>query len=329
MKKKLFYFLFCIIFLLVLLYFCIGFYIAHTILRMDHSCGAHEGSLPNNWSTKIDHDQYKNFFMRELRKDFPSSDYYLSSWEEVDFQSREKDVNISGWLFNYFSDKPIVIVVHGIFPNGKCKPESNLIAGLLIKNNINALTIDLRNYGDSSKKSNYENLGLTAYKDVLGAYDFLQTIGFKKNEIGLLGISLGATSVIFAAEKEANIKAIWSDSSIAEFKMSLKDEISRYGFSHDFGYAVSLAGQTLTGIDPTKLNPALSLIKKKNYFFTHGKKDERVLVKHFEFFKKQVALNNIQAEFWLVPDAYHVDAMLMDPELYGKKMKSFFINNLK
>ena len=224
------------IFLLFVLYFGVGFYLANSILRIDHSCGLHAGSLPNSWSTKNDFENHDSLFSSELRKNFKSSKYHLDYWQEVYFPSREKNIKISGWLFNYHPNRPIVIVVHGLFPNGKCKPESNLIASLLIKNEINVLTIDLRNYGQSTIVSKYENLGLSEYKDVLGAFDFLQEIGFNKNNIGLHGISLGASTVIFAAEKEKNIKAIWSESSLAEFNMILKDEISR-GMTIDIGFA--------------------------------------------------------------------------------------------
>jgi hypothetical protein len=202
MKKKLVYTLASIVVIFVFVYFGIGFYLAYTILRIDPTCGLHEGSLPNTWSTKADHHEYSVLAQSELRKNFPVEDYHLEDWQEVYFPSRDQDIKISGWLFNYFPNRPVVVVVHGIFPNGKCKPESNLIASLLIKNEINALTIDLRNYGQSATVSEYEHLGLSEYADVLGAFDFLQKVGFKKNQIGLHGISLGGTSVIFAAEKE-------------------------------------------------------------------------------------------------------------------------------
>ena len=182
--KKLFYNFSGIIIFLIFIYFGIGFYLAYDILKIDHSCGAHEGSLPNTWSTQRDYQDYSILSKSELRKSFDSSKYHLNEWQEVYFASREENIKISGWLFNYYLNKPIVIVVHGIFPNGKCKPESNLIASLLIRNGINALTIDLRNYGNSSIVSNYENLGLSEYKDVLGAFDFLLSIDFKKNQIG-------------------------------------------------------------------------------------------------------------------------------------------------
>ena len=329
MKKKLTYVFVSIILFFILIYYGIGFYIANTILRIDPTCGPHEGSFPNSWSTFVDHQDYSVLARSQLRKNFQFEKYYIEEWQEVYFPSRDNHIKISGWLFNYFPNKPIVIVVHGLFPNGKCKPESNLIASLLIKNNINVLTIDLRNYGNSSFVSKYENLGLSEYRDVLGAFDFLNKNGYKKYQIGLHGISLGGSSVIFAAKNEPSIKAIWLDSTLAEFKLILKDEMARYGLSYDFGPAVSFAGRILTGIDPTKLSPVFSLSKNQNYFFTHGDKDTRVLPHHFSFFKKYANEKNISADFWLVKNSYHVDAMFKYPEQYGKKMKSFFEDNLK
>ncbi len=327
-SKKILLTFFIFVLIIFFSYFLIGFYIAYNILKIDHSCGAHQGSLPNTWDTSLDIQNYKINKSIQLRKDFDSKKYHLNKWQEVNFSSNEKNINISGWLFNYYKNRPIVIIVHGIFPNGKCKPESNLIASLLIKNQINALTIDLRNYGESTFVNKYENLGLTSYKDVLGAYEFLLRNGFEENEIGLLGISLGATSTIFAAKSNTKIKAVWVDSSISEFKLILKDEIARYGFSHDFGLAVSFAGKILSGIDPYNLSPAFSLTKEQNYFFTHGEKDLRVLPHHFQYLKQYSKENKIKADFWLVPDAYHVDSILMFPEEYGFKMKNFFETHL-
>ncbi|MFL2509848.1 MAG: hypothetical protein ACJ0RE_01580 [Alphaproteobacteria bacterium] len=183
MIKKLIYIFSSLIFFIFIIYVAAGFYLANTILKIDPSCGLHEGALPNTWSTLVDHHEYSNVNRSILRKNFPFKNYHINDWQEVYFSSREKDIKISGWLFDHHKDQPIVIIVHGLFPNGKCKPESNLLASLLIKNNINALTIDLRNYGDSTTVSNYENLGLSEYKDVLGAYDFLVENGFRESAI--------------------------------------------------------------------------------------------------------------------------------------------------
>ena len=97
--KKLFYALTLIIISFFLLYFSAGFYLANDILRIDHSCGAHEGSLPNTWSTKLDYQDYSILAKSELRKNFKSSEYHLDNWQEVYFPSRDEDIKISGWLF--------------------------------------------------------------------------------------------------------------------------------------------------------------------------------------------------------------------------------------
>ena len=74
-----------------------NFELAYTILKIDHSCGAHEGSLPNSWSTKVDYKIYKNKISSELRKNFDAIPYHLHKWENVAFPSRDKKVTISGW----------------------------------------------------------------------------------------------------------------------------------------------------------------------------------------------------------------------------------------
>lgn len=320
-----------ILFFLVLIYYSIGFYLAHNILYTDHSCGAHEDSLPNNWTTQVDYQDYSILSKSILRKNFDSSKYHLNNWNEVNFNSRDSKIKINGWLFHYHKKRPIIIVVHGIFPNGKCKPESNLVASLLIKNGFNVLTIDLRNYGKSQKISNYISLGAAEYNDVLGAYDFLEKIGFKKNKIGLMGISLGANTVIYAASFDKNIKAIWLESAaFADFNMALSDELHRYKMPNIFSHPVRLFGEILTGVDVMSLSPTNSLNQgNQYYYFTHGEKDQRVFPKHFNYFQKYAKKNNINADFWLVPKSYHVDAIFRYPEEYGLRMKIFFNERLK
>ena len=327
--KRLFQFLIGLIILFIFSYYAAGFYVAYQILKIDHSCGLHEGSLPNKWSTSIDAHHYKNISQKTLREKFPFKDYFLNDWQDVYFVSRDKDIKLNGWLFNYFPKRPIIIVTHGINPNGKCKSESNLVASLLVKKNFNVLTIDLRNYGQSDKVSSFEDLGLKSYNDILGAFDFLKKIGFKDNQIGLHGISLGASTSIFAAYNEPEILATWADSSLAEFDMILKDEIARYGLSIEFGPAVSLAGKILTGIDPTSLSPALKLSTTQSYFFTHGDSDTRVLTRHFDYFKEYTSKNNINAEFWLVEESDHLDGMLKYTDEYAERMEIFFNSKLK
>ena len=110
--RKLFLIFFIALFIIGIIYLGVSFYLAKTILRNDHSCGAHEGSLPNTWSTKLDYQDYSILAKSELRKNFKSSEYHLDNWQEVYFPSRDEDIKISGWLFYYYLNKPIVIIVY-------------------------------------------------------------------------------------------------------------------------------------------------------------------------------------------------------------------------
>ena len=76
--KRLFQFLIGLIILFIFSYYAAGFYVAYQILKIDHSCGLHEGSLPNKWSTSIDAHQYKNISQKTLRENFPFKDYFLN-----------------------------------------------------------------------------------------------------------------------------------------------------------------------------------------------------------------------------------------------------------
>ena len=64
--RKILTYIISICFLLIASYFILGFYVAYQILKIDFSCGLHEGSLPNNWSTDIDAHEYKNISQRIL-----------------------------------------------------------------------------------------------------------------------------------------------------------------------------------------------------------------------------------------------------------------------
>ena len=75
--KKIFSILSIVIFFILIVYSGIGFYIAYSVLRINPTCGLHEGSLPNTWSTKNDHFEYTILAKNELRKNFPSKKYHL------------------------------------------------------------------------------------------------------------------------------------------------------------------------------------------------------------------------------------------------------------
>ena len=130
--------------------------------------------------------------------------WQLPNYQDVVFPSRMANVAIHAWYTKVDPRAPVVIVVHGIRPNCKNAYESLLVSGMLAHGGINVLNIDLQNHGDSTKYSNFIGYGQREYLDLLGAYDWLRTQGYSSNQIGLMGLSLGAvTSAIALAKKPA------------------------------------------------------------------------------------------------------------------------------
>ena len=93
--RKIFYSFFSIVLFLGLVYFGTGFYIAHTILRIDHSCGVHEGSLPNTWSTKLDYRdiQFIEYFLSK-HKTICKTEQTLIAFKNPKVQIKKQDKNI-------------------------------------------------------------------------------------------------------------------------------------------------------------------------------------------------------------------------------------------
>ena len=72
--KKFFYFFSIFLIFIFIIYSSTGFYVAYKILKIDPTCGLHQNSLPNTWSTKIDAHQYNVFDQSVLRQNFPFQD---------------------------------------------------------------------------------------------------------------------------------------------------------------------------------------------------------------------------------------------------------------
>ena len=83
--KKLLKYLISTFIIIIFIYYGAGFYVAYQILKIDFSCGMHEGSLPNTWSTSIDAHQYNDISQKILRENFQYKNYYLDEWQDVYF----------------------------------------------------------------------------------------------------------------------------------------------------------------------------------------------------------------------------------------------------
>ena len=90
------------------------------------------------------------------------------------------------------------------------------------------LLSDFRGHGQS--EGDHIAYGWQEKYDVLGAVDFLKGKGFQPAEIGAMGWSLGAASLIMAMGQSPDIRAGISDSAYGDFSRVVKGRLSWLGF---------------------------------------------------------------------------------------------------
>lgn len=256
------------------------------------------------------------------------SGYQMSAYETVRFSARdEAEVTISGWFVRSgVDDAPVVIVVHGV---RACRrvPSVLISAGMLARNGFDVLMMDLRNHGASTVTNGRFAAGIYEYRDVLGAWDWLQAQhGYAPEQIGVLGLSLGAASAMIAMDQEADLMAVWADSPYAELDVAVADELQRLGiplFIMQAGYWVA---QVTDQVDLHRYSPidVLDNLDGRALYLTHGLADERLSATYTQAMAAYAEARGIDVGVWLVPDRLHIQAMFQNSVAYEQRLVRFF-----
>jgi dipeptidyl aminopeptidase/acylaminoacyl peptidase len=259
--------------------------------------------------------------------------YLVPRFETVSLTDRTTRVPIAGWWMPVDDDPqaPAVIVVHGYTA---CRRDERVLlaAGMLHRHGFAALAIDLRNHGDSGRTGGRHTGGVRESDDVLGAWDWLVKVqGLAPDRIGLLGISLGAASVLIAAGEEPRVSAVWSDSSYGDLEEASRAEVERAhvpAFLMPGGHA---AARILDGPGLRAKSPLLAMAKlgRRAVYITHGTLDTRLDV-HFadELIAAGLAAGSSGGS-WIVEGSEHTDAIVDHPAEYEHRLTDFFAGTLR
>ena len=253
--------------------------------------------------------------------------------EDVRIPSRDQGIEIAGWwlpVAETATPARTVIVVHGFTA---CRRDHAVLlpAGMLHRNGFSVLLIDLRDHGDSTREDGLFAGGTDEYRDVLGAWDWVRTEqGVAPASIGLLGVSLGAATVLLATGREQEVAAVWEDSSYADLPSAIDAELSRNGYPTLLAFGGVLAARLISGDDLTSYSPldAVGMLDGRPLFITHGTADSRLSVDYGHRLEAAVRADGGSVESWFVEGAEHVESMITDTEEYERRLVAFFDRSL-
>jgi pimeloyl-ACP methyl ester carboxylesterase len=180
-----------------------------------------------------------------------TADSIGSNWEDVSFPSRLDHITLRGWLFKAGGARGrSVIILHGFTANrtdeGFGEPQ---MAHDFIGAGYDTLVFDFRSFGLSD--GDRFTIGWAEGRDVLGAYDFMKGHGYDPHRMAILGVSMGAESMLGVAEQLSDVAALIADSAYADLHPILNLDITRYSHLPGiFNPGIIAAGQLFYGLNP-------------------------------------------------------------------------------
>ena len=309
-----------IIILATLVYFGGGYYIYYRLSKIGPAPADTLANTPSSF--KVGYSEYAGF---------DPVPYEVSSYEAIKFPSRQGNISLSGWYIEIAPAAPVVIITHG---SGASKKDANVLiaAGMLAHNGFNVLMFDLRNYGESDKDDGHTSAGNKEYQDVLGAWDYLVNVkGYRPDQVGLYGISLGGATTLIAFAEEPRVAAAFVDSPFAKMSEMVKNELTRHHLPTFFETPAILMGQLTTGDNLLAHNPtdAINLDNGRPIFIVHGTGDTRVSVNQTRELAALAQANGANLSVWMPEGVGHVGAMFVFTNQYEQTLVSFFKAALK
>jgi len=300
---------------LVAAYLTAGYVIYDDLSAVASGGGVHASNTPGAFTVH-----------RDGWDEFDTAPFLLPECETVRLPSREAGIEIAGWYAEKATGAPAVVLVHGLGANRKSH-EVLIPAGMLWRAGMSVLLIDIREHGDSEVDDGRTAVGNDEYLDVLGAWDWLvEERKLDPERIGLYGASLGGATVIVALGREPHVRAGFVDSSFSDVGMIISEELGRNGYPAFLSGSGTFMARVVWGTDLLGHSPheELARLGDRALFITHGLADERVGAHHGRRLVAVAEEKRLDVRSWFVPEADHLEAMLMHPDEYRERLVGFF-----
>ena len=244
-----------------------------------------------------------------------------SAYEDVSFRTND-GLTLRGWYFRTGGDRA-AIVVHGKDSNRVAGENrtAEKIADFLIADGFDVLLFDLRGHGDSDGER--FSLGYLERRDVAAAIDYLTGRGVSESRIALIGISMGAGTVLQTLLVRPNVGAVVADSSYTDARTIVSENLQQVaGVPGWFTPGVLFFSSVVFGLDGDQVRP-IDVVRghpERPILFIHCDGDELIAMHHPQ---ELVAAAGKSSELWIAYGCQHSWAFNKYPLEYQARLGSF------
>lgn len=223
-------------------------------------------------------------------------------------------LTIAGWFLPSYKRRA-VIMVHGL---GGAGVTMMFHARPLVQAGYNVLMVDLRGHG-ASEGDTID--GVHEINDILGAVDYLKTrLDVDASKIGVLGISLGAHTVLHAALQTDAIRALILEGigPTCLDDHGGKPTTLKRKINYPINWMLYKFANFISGAKPESNIQALKRLKRPILVVSTGKGKEQY------FTRLLFAAASEPKELWEIPEARHAGGFFQERQAYSERMVAFF-----
>ena len=239
----------------------------------------------------------------------PYEDIYTTSYDGL---------KLHGRLYKNDKSDKVMICFHGY--RGTAYRDFSGGATELVNLGFNVILIDERGHGQSEGHS--ITFGKKEQKDVPVWINKAKEIFGEDKEIILIGISMGASTILFAADKiDDNIKLV-ADSPYSTIEEIIGDGIKKFKLPVKLFFGIINLSSIIFGHANLKGQDASKSVNNSNHkvLIFHGDNDSVV---NYHFSERVYLENKEKVQYALFPNAEHGLSYIVDRDRYVKTLLNF------
>jgi fermentation-respiration switch protein FrsA (DUF1100 family) len=242
------------------------------------------------------------------------------AYEDVSFRTND-GLTLRGWYFRTAGDRA-AIVVHGKDSNRVAgeNRSAEKIADFLIADGYDVLLFDLRGHGDS--EGDRFSLGYQERRDVAAAVDYVTGRGVREDRVALIGISMGAGTVLQSLLLHPSVGAVVADSPYADARTIVSEGLEQVaGVPGWFTPGVLLFSNVVFGLDSDQVRP-IDVVRAhpdRPILFIHCDGDQLIPLHH----PRELFAASKASQLWIATGCQHSWAFNDYPLEYQARLLAF------